>query len=301
MKKLSLPEIQSTLIDVTQYDLEVTSSDATQTGPLPRLIADLLSGGPGYCVCYGTGQFVKSHGRSVHDPDGKQMAHDLLESLYRSALALIDVRKVSVIQRLMTIGKMDVDGFNLNQSFSHDGQIASRAFMTAKCIHFDAATPIIANVYGLNDNIQGGLPLICDVQKFCRDKSLSPRSLVENIPNNYNIVIKREYYDELLNDYSFAIDVDLESDIVMVSLRNEIECGAAHGATPPEKVDPALPASRPIRHFEHQYTDESHYEEWYEYYGLGTSTAGDYAGENLSLDYHGTLSPSFEHIVKVQR
>ena len=128
-------------------------------------------------------------------------------------------------------------------------------------------------IYGPNTNVKDGLPLICDVRRFCRHKGPKPASVVDNLPNNYNIAVRTEFYEELLHEYSFAYDLDLENDIIVVMLLNEIEFGFAHGATDPQPKVPGQPVERPIRHIEQQYTEEAHYEEWYSHYGLKITPA----------------------------
>jgi hypothetical protein len=293
MTQPDVGQIKSALIDISQYSPKLGEID----GELLSKVAKCLSGDLGFCVCYGVNKVLAGVGLDVFA--NREQGYTLLESIFRSALALIDVSKFSVTPRPMTLASMDVDGFNLNQSFSHDGQVAARAFMTAKCLHFDAATPFIANIYGPNENISGGYPLICDVRRFCQDRRLSAARLVENIPNNYNVAIKSNVYDELLDEYSFALKANLDSDILIVMLLNEIQFGLAHGATDSQKCTAEAPSRRPIRHLEYQYGEESHYEEWYRHYGLDILVAKDYAGENLSLHYHAPARKSFENLVEL--
>lgn len=293
MKRIDIEQVRRSLIDISPYDVTLGGVETVQHGELPKRIARAILGG--WCVCHGTNKVMARHGLDLRADRHK--GYELLESLFRSALALIDQRPFSVTPQEMTLNRMDVDGFNLNRQFSHDGQIAARAFMTAKCIHFDAATPFIANIYGPNKNVKDGLPLICDVKRYCMDRGVAPSSMVDNLPNNYNIALRPEFYEDLLYDYSFAYDLDLENDIIVVMLLNEIEYGVAHGATDPSQKVPGQPVERPIRHIELQYHEESHYDEWYAHYSLKLTPAKDYAGENLSLPYHGPLKRPFDNIV----
>jgi hypothetical protein len=299
MTRISTDQIKSSLIDLSQYDVRLHRPDPVQGNELPQRVARMLSGEPGWCVVHGTGKVLARHRVDAHAQ--AEAGYALLESLFKAALAMIDFRQFSVTPRPMTLAKMDVDGYNMNKAFSHDGKVEGREFMTAKCIHFDAATPFVANIYGPTRNIRGGHPLICDVKRYCRDTGRQPGRLVENIPNNYNIVIKRDFYEELRRDYSFALDLDVENDIIMVMLLNEIEFGVAHGATDPFKCIASEPACRPIRHFEYQYAEESHYEEWYRHYGLAMAPAKDYQGENLSLDYYQSALTPFQTVIRVNR
>lgn len=295
MNRIATEQSKASLIDVSEYDPQLTAKEVVQEGALPKRIAETLSAG--YCVLHGANKLFARHGLDVRAD--RDIAYNLYESLFRGALAQIDLTQYRVTHRPMSLGRMDVDGFNLNGGFSHDGKIAERQFMTAKCIHFDAATPFIANIYGPNDNIGSGLPLICDVQQYCRDRGLRPGQLVETIPNNYNVAVKREFYDDLLRDYSFAYDLDLSNDIIVVMLLNEIEFGFAHGATDPFRLDSSSFSRRPIRHIEQQYLEETHYQEWYDHYGLSFVPAKDYQGENLSLSYYGPAELPRKNLVSV--
>ena len=299
MNRLDITQARQAFVDVNEYDVDLGGAQVAQSDELPRKVAALLSTGPGYCVCYGTNNVLARHGFDIRE--NREIAYGLLESLFHSAMALIDLQRYSVVPHVMSLGTMDVDGFNLNQNFSHDGSVQSRAFMTSKCIHFDAATPFIANIYGPNENIGGGHPLICDVRQYCRDHNVQPRDLVDNIPNNYNIVLKENVYSVLKTDYSFALDVDIDNDIVGIMLLNEINFGIAHGATQPYKLVADAPSKRPIRHIEYQFSEEPHYEDWFAFYGLPMKPASDYAGENLSLDYYQPAAEPFDRLVPVNK
>jgi hypothetical protein len=280
---------------VSEFTPALTSGEVVQEGPLTDRIAAALSAG--YCVVHGANKLLARHRLDVRAD--RQVAYDLYESLFRSALGQIDLVRYRVTDRPMTVRHMDFDGFNLNSGFSHDGGLPPREFMTAKCIHFDCATPFVANIYGPNENIGSGLPLICDVQRYCRDRGVAPASLVEPIPNNYTVNVKREHYAELLRNYSFAYQQDLTNDIVVVMIMNEIEFGFAHGATDPYPLDRRLPSRRPLRHIEQQYLEEPHYQEWYDYYELPFTLATDYQGENLSLGYFEPAELPLENIIPV--
>ena len=290
-------QVKKSLIDISAYDLDLNGPDITQTGELPARVAQLLTSGSGYCVLYGTNKILARHGLDVHAD--REKGYELLESIFKSAMQQIDMSRFSVTPRSMSFTKMDVDGYNLNESFSHDGNIASRAFMTSKCLHFDAATPFIGNIYGPNENIGGGHPVICDVRSFCHDRGVKARQLVENIPNNYNIAIKKEFYEDLKDNYSFGLHINLDTDIIIIILLNEIDFGIAHGATSPYKQLADKPARRPIRHFEYLYAEEDHYGEWYQHYDLPMLPASDYNGENLSLDYHEPARHPYQNLVHV--
>lgn len=295
MTRTSTDQQQTSLLNVSEFSPALTHAEVVQDGALPERIAEALSAG--YCVLHGANKLLTRHGLDLRAD--RHVAYDLYESLFRSALAHVDLARYRVTDRPMTIRHMDFDGFNINSGFSHDGNLPQREFMTAKCIHFDCATPFVANIYGPTENIGSGLPLICDVQRYCRDRGVGPASLVEPIPNNYTVNVKREHYDELLRDYSIAYDLDLANDIIVVMILNEIEFGFAHGATDPYRLDPSAPARRPIRHIEQQYLEESHYQEWYAYYELPFTLAKDYGGENLSLSYFGPAELPRKNVIPV--
>lgn len=290
-------DIRDAAIDLSEWNVSLDGPFAEQPTELTEKVAALLTGAPGFAVAYGSRGVLAKHDLELRSHRNK--AYELLESVFRGAMGRIDFARFAIVDRPMNLAHMDVDGFNLNKDFSHDNQIASRAFMTAKCIHFDAATPFIANIYGPTDNIEGGHPVLSDVRSYCRDYAVQPSEVVDFIPNNYNVVIRNEHYDAIMKDYSIALEIDIETDIIVIMLLNEIAFGLAHGATAPAKRDATKPARRPLRHFEYQFSDEQDYETWYNHYRIPMVTAHDYAGENLSLDYYGTAKRDFDKLVKI--
>jgi hypothetical protein len=164
---------------------------------------------------------------------------------------------------------MDVDGFNKNTSFTPNaGHTESREFLTTKCVHFDAATTFIGNVYGPYTNISGGLPIVCDTREYCRTTGVDPADLVELMPHSYNVAVKEEYTEAILADHSLAVDVDLTDDMIMVVLNNEVSGGLAHAGTTPSLTNPAEPGKRPLRHIELQFADGQNLNNWYRHYRL---------------------------------
>jgi hypothetical protein len=290
-------DIRDAAIDLSEWDVSLDGPLAEQPADLTAKVAALLTGAPGFAVAYGSSGVLARHGLEVRSDRHK--AYELLESVFRGAMDQIDFARFAVVDRPMKLAQMDVDGFNLNQDFSHDNQVASRAFMTSKCIHFDAATPFIANIYGPTDNIEGGHPVLSDVRSYCRDHGVEPSEVVDAIPNNYNVVVRKEHYEKIRSDYSAALEIDIETDIIIIMLLNEIAYGLAHGATPPAKRDSTKPARRPLRHFEYQFSDDQDYVTWYDHYRIPMVTAHDYAGENLSLDYYGPAQREFHRLVKI--
>ncbi len=285
MNKLDLNQIKKSLIDISKYDVEFMDGNFSPSENLFKEAAKLLDEENGYLVFYGINKLVKKFQLNLKADLSK--IYDFYETLFNKVMSHINMDSYTVIDRASRFAKMDVDGFNVNQNFSHDGKISGRAFITSKCIHFDTATPFIANIYGPNTNISDGYPIISDTKRYCADKNLDPRALVTNIPDNYNIVIKEKYYNELLRDYSFYLKINLDTDVVMIMLSNEVKYGVAHGATNPHKTIDTEPSLRPIRHFEYQYHKEEHYGEWLHYYGIPASEGRDYDGKiNLSLDYY---------------
>jgi len=292
-----IDDARAASIDLADFLISLDGAAAAQPETLTRRIAQLLTEGPGFAIAYNSRGALQRNGLAIREH--RETALGLLESVFRGAMSHIDLARYAVVPGPMELAHMDVDGYNLNGDFSHDGKIESRAFMTSKCLHFDAATPFVANTYGLNENIGGGHPLICDVKGYCRDHGINPAEVVEAIPNNYNVAIREAHYDALLEDYSVALDVDIDNDMIMIMLLNEVDFGVAHGATTPYKRDPQQPARRPLRHFEYQFGDENHYVDWYRFYSVPMVEAHDYAGENLNLDYHKPAARPYDRLVTI--
>jgi hypothetical protein len=290
-------DIRDAAVNLADYEVSLDGPDAAQTEALTARVAAHLTGSPGFAIAHGTRDVLARRGLEIANHRDKGYA--LLESVFRGAMARIDFRRFAVIDRPMTLAYMDVDGFNLNGGFSHDNKIESRAFMTSKCIHFDAATPFVANVYGLNENIGGGLPLLSDVRGYCRDHNVPPSEVVDAIPNNYNVVIRREHYAKIRDHYTAALAVDIDTDMIVIMALNEIAFGVAHGATTPYRKDESKPARRPLRHFEYQFGEEADYVSWYNHYAVPMVEAKDYGGENLSLDYYELAPTPFDKFVKI--
>lgn len=293
--------VHAALIDVSRYATAIEQGALTVTdAEAGKTIARLVAEQNGYAVCFGMNQVLARHGLSL--PADAETARLCLEALFHAALAHIDVSKFSYTPHPYThVGKMDVDGYNKNTGHAPNPNTKPREFVTTKCIHFDGCTPFIANIYGPNSNIKGGYPIISDTRAYCRDRGVDPRVLVENIPENYNVVVRKEHYDAILADYSVGFDIDLEGDVVMIMLLNEVTGGVAHAATPPRKIDESKPALRPIRHIEFQHHNPDHYQAWYDHYGLELKEAGNIgaAAGKIILNYHGTQHGDFSTLVRV--
>jgi hypothetical protein len=302
MKKIDSSRIKDSLIDVSTFPADLSEGDfAAPSSALVDAVAGAVEKKNGFAVVYGANKLLAAHGLDIRTDAGAEVARRYLESLFRAAAARFDLSRHSPVEVAYDrIAKMDVDGYNKNRNFTpNSDHTESREFVTTKCIHFDAATPFIANLYGPNQNISGGLPMICDTRKFCQDKGIDPKSLVENIPNNYNVAVKQEFYEEILTSYSFALKLDLENDVVMIVLHNEVVGGLAHAATQPVLTDAGRGARRPIRHVEYQVASADDLKRWYDYYGLALSKADDHKGDVNASRYHrGELNP-FPHIIEV--
>ena len=74
--------------------------------------------------------------------------------------------------------------------------------------------------------------------------------------------------NEQIPHIGFAVDIDLQSDLVMVVLYNEVTGGLAHAGSMPRLTDPQSPGKRPIRHIEFQFAEGSDLEKWYSHYRL---------------------------------
>ena len=181
-------DIRDAAIDLSDWNVSLDGPLAEQPAQLTEKVAAFLTGAPGFAIAYGSRAVLAKHDLDLRSDRDK--AYELLESVFRGAMSRIDFAKFAIVDRPMQLAQMDVDGFNLNKDFSHDNQIASRAFMTSKCIHFDAATPFVANIYGPNENIEGGHPVLSDVRSYCRDFAVPATEVADAIPNNYNVVIR---------------------------------------------------------------------------------------------------------------
>jgi hypothetical protein len=251
-----------------------------------------------YAAVYGVGKLLQKHDLALRENTDK--AYDLLDRLYKSVMSKINMQQYSVTDKDSTLGFFDVDGFKVNGGFSHDGKVEERKFVTTKCIHFDTATPFIANIYGPNENIKGGYPIVTETYKYLKDHQVSPQDLVINIPQNYNTAVRAEHYATLLESYSFSLKIDLSNDMLMMVLFNEIQYGVAHAATDPLKVDESKDCSRPIRHYEYQYAEEVHYDEWLTHYNLELSEVSDYDGTvDLSLNRYDLGANSIDRVLEI--
>jgi hypothetical protein len=282
MTQAHAARVHDSLIDVSRFPTDL--ADAESLAPDLALVEAVLLAVErrhGFAVLHGANRILQAHGHDVHAESGAELARRYYEAVFRAAVATLDLAHYSPVKIAYDrIAKMDVDGYNKNKSFTPNGDhTESREFVTTKCVHFDAATPFIVNIYGPNQNIKGGLPMICDTRAFCADKGIDSRALIENIPNNYNVAVKQEYCEEILQRYSFALDVDLSDDVVAVVLFNEVVGGVAHAATQPERADTTQPARRPIRHIEFQVATTEDLKAWYDFYGLGLDKATDAKAE----------------------
>jgi len=263
--------VAGSMVDLARYDTELVDGTLrTLGGDLTARLVDLVADGAGLAVCHGSAAVLARHGLDVHRPEDAAVARDHLESVFRAFAAAVDVALHSPVPMdYDRVAGMDVDGFNKNTHFTpNSDHTTTREFLTTKCVHFDAATPFIGNIYGPNTNISGGLPIICDTRDFCAARGVDPADLVELMPHSYNVAVKERYSDAVLADYSVALDVDLEHDLVMVVLDNEVSGGLAHAGSMPRLTRPGRPGTRPIRHLEFQFPDTANLQRWYRHYGL---------------------------------
>ncbi|MCB5164174.1 hypothetical protein LG634_04900 [Streptomyces bambusae] len=264
--------VQLAMVDVSDYEVEVVGGrfgavPAELTARLEELVAD----GAGLAVCHGVSTLLAEHGMDIHDEGDAAAARDYLEAAFRAFAAKTDLtRHTPVVMDYDQVASMDVDGFNKNTSFTpNSDHTESREFLTTKCVHFDAATTFIGNVYGPNTNIDGGLPIVCNTREYCRTTGVEPADLVELMPHSYNVAVRQEHAGTVLADHAVALDVDLLNDMVMVVLNNEVDGGLAHAGSTPTLADPARPGKRPLRHIELQFADGQNLDNWYRYYRLG--------------------------------
>jgi hypothetical protein len=258
-------------VDVSAY--EVTLADG-KFGSVPddlvtRLV-ELVADGAGLAVLHGASALLDQHGLDIHDEAAAMAVRDYFEAVFRDFSAEVDFSKYTpVVMGYDQVASMDVDGFNKNTHFTpNSDHTESREFLTTKCVHFDAATTFIGNVYGPYTNITGGLPIVCDTRAYCQEAGVDPADLVELMPHSYNVAVREEYSEAILAGHSLALDVDLDTDMVMVVLNNEVAGGLAHAGTTPRLTDPAQPGKRPLRHIELQFADGENLNTWYRYYRL---------------------------------
>jgi hypothetical protein len=271
--EISMKEIvKQSMVDVSDYDTELVDGKFRLVGDaLTTKLLDLVAQGAGLAVCFGAGALLARHGLDVHREEDAVIARNHLEAIFRAFAAEVDVAAFSpVVIGYDRVASMDVDGFNKNVRFTPNSEhTTSREFLTTKCVHFDAATPFIGNVYGPNTNITGGMPIVCDTREFSKANAVDPADLVELMPHSYNVAVKERYSDAILADYAVALDIDLSDDLVMVVLNNEVAGGLAHAGSMPRLTDDQKPGKRPIRHIEFQFADGGDLQKWYQHYRLG--------------------------------
>jgi hypothetical protein len=263
--------VQHALVDISQYPVELAGGTfGPVSDGLTAHLVNLAADGAGLAVCHGTGALLARHGMDLHRESDAGAGRDYLESVFRAFAAAVDVAQHSpVVMGYDRVASMDVDGYNKNTRFTPNADhTESREFLTTKCVHFDAATPFIGNVYGPNTNITGGLPIVCDAREFCASNGIDPADLLELMPHSYNVAVKEEYADRILRDHSAAVDIDLRDDVILVVLNNEVAGGLAHAGSAPELADPAKPGRRPLRHIEFQFPDGECLRQWYRHYRL---------------------------------
>jgi hypothetical protein len=263
--------VEQAMVDISGYPAELVDGQfGPVSGDLTAQLIDLVANGAGLAVCYGTKALLARHGMDIGRESDAAVGRDYLESVFRAFAAEVNVAKHSpVVMGYDRIASMDVDGYNKNTHFTpNSDHTESREFLTTKCVHFDAATPFIGNVYGPNTNITGGLPIVCDTREFCASTGIDPADLLELMPHSYNVAVKEGYTDRILADHSVAVDVDLRSDMILVVLNNEVAGGLAHAGSTPRLADPAKPGKRPLRHIEFQFADGADLNKWYRYYRL---------------------------------
>lgn len=258
-------------IDVSAYEVSLVDGKFTSVpGDLTTRLVELVADGAGLAVLRGASALLARHGLDIRDEAAAAVARDYFEAIFREFSAEVDFAPhTPVAMGYDQVASMDVDGFNKNTRFTpNSDHTESREFLTTKCVHFDAATTFIGNVYGPYTNITGGLPIVSDTREYCRATGVDPADLVELMPHSYNVAVREEHTAAILADHSLALDVDLDDDMVMVVLNNEVSGGLAHAGTAPRLTDPAKPGKRPLRHIELQFEDGENLNNWYRHYRL---------------------------------
>lgn len=295
MKKL-MENIKNSIFDLSKYNIEFKDgSFILDDKELLEKISKQIANDSGFAVCYGVKNILGKHG--AHVRDHVDATRDLLEKVFRDSMALVDFDKYNVIKcEYAKIGIIDVDGYNRNVAFSPNEYTPEREFETTKCVHFDGATPFVANMYGPTENIKGGYPILSDVRLYCEENNIDPKDIIESISETYNIAMKAENNEKILNDYSVGFKVDNENDIPIFITHNEIG-QIAHAATNPIKVDEDKPAKRPIRHLEYQLKDLKDAATWFSYWGINFGLAKDMSVDDnhININRHSDSALLFNH------
>ena len=114
-------DIRDAAINLSDWDMLLDGPLAEQPNALLDKVASFLVDFPGFAIAFGTRDVLARHAVDIRVHQYK--AYDLLESVFRGAMARVEFGRFAVIDRPMTLARMDVDGFNLNADFSHDGKI----------------------------------------------------------------------------------------------------------------------------------------------------------------------------------
>jgi hypothetical protein len=284
----NLPE--HVYLDVSSHPTRLVDGRLEPVGDaLVEQAVRLVTGTDGVAVCRGVAGTLAHHGLDVRDEQAAAVARDYLESLFRAFTERIEVARFTPVAiDYDRVARMDVDGFNKNKHFTPNGDhTGEREFLTTKCVHFDSATPFVGNIYGPNTNITGGLPVVCDTRGYCRDHDVAPADLVELMPHSYNVAVRAEHTDAILDGYAGLVEADLDADLVLVILLNEVEGGLAHAGSAPRATDPEQPSKRPIRHVEYQFGDGAELTKWFTHYRLELPEVSlEVPDEAAQLRYH---------------
>lgn len=296
---------QQAMVDISDYEVELSNG---RFGPVPAdlmaRLEELVADGAGLAVCHGLNSLLAKHGKDIHEDDAAAAARDYLEAIFRGFTAKTDLTKhTPVVMGYDQVVRWDVDGFNKNTSFSpNSDHTESREFLTTKCVHFDAATTFVANVYGPNSNVDGGLPIVCNTSEYCRTTGVEPADLVELMSHSYNVAVRPEHAEAILTGHSVAVDIDLLHDMVMIVLKNEVDGGLAHAGSTSALVDPAKPGKRPLCHMELQFADGQNLKNWYNHYRLDVPEVNVTAPEENTPDhdrYHRGVDSALTAVGKV--
>jgi len=299
--------IKSSIFDISEFEtpFEQGKFKVDDEGFYTKAYDFISDRNRGVCILHGMDKLLERYDMDILNPEHAVLAREFYEEIFKTVMSKVKVDDYSPVDMNYThIVTLAVDGYNVNKSFSANEDIAStREFVTTKCIHFDSATPFVGNIYGPNINIQGGMPVICNTRQYCIDKEVDPKTLIENIPNNYNVAVKKDHYKEILESYSYGLPFDLSKDMIIIMLYNEVVGGMAHAGTPPLKKDENAPALRPITHMEYQMGTFDNLRKWFDYYSLDLDICTDQKGDrvNLTLDYHKQNIKTFDKVVKIDK
>lgn len=198
----------------------------------------------------------------------KEMTNEFRKKLVDDLFTLLMNKIPKIINPFNIVLKpyeFEVEGYNINLNFQDSGI----DFYSTKQLHFDIVEPISSNLYGINKNIEGGLPVFANCQLYCQDNKLDILTIIDKIPGNRIITVKKEHYLAVLEDYAFAYEVDMDNDMPFSVYLNRVrEVGILHGATTPVPINIKEPSERPLIHYSYDNHEVETTKIWYKILNL---------------------------------